>query len=46
MQSDVGPPPFRQAQGPERACGEPVETVEGLVGGPFSQTTRGPAKRR
>ena len=27
MKSDVGPPPFRQAQGPER--------VEGLVGGPF-----------
>ena len=43
MQPDVGPPPFRrvrqahrkQAQGPEHACGEPVEPVEGLVGGPF-----------
>jgi hypothetical protein len=29
MRSNVGPPPFRQAQGPER--------VEGLVGGPFPQ---------
>jgi len=28
---------------PERACGEPVEPVEGLVGGPFSQRTCGPA---
>jgi hypothetical protein len=26
--------PIRRAQGPERACGEPVEPVEGLVGGP------------
>jgi hypothetical protein len=27
----VGPAPFRQAQGPERACGEHVEPVEGLA---------------
>jgi hypothetical protein len=30
----VGPAPFRQAQCPERVCGEPVEPVEGLLAGP------------